>query len=197
MSNEHTTHEPNLIGRRQALCTFAGIATAIAGVGILGIGTAHAGQAPEQAIAKGETVTAEQAVAASERLGEAEREAAMVAALIPADLDMGKWTLERVHGTKLGAIAVVMRTHSGEAFQLDILARDPGVSGVGESEHFSVFVANNGDGSHSTDELQARGAKVLAHHLSRTERSGAPLPQLLTFRQRAAQHPLGQYGVLG
>ena len=194
MAYEQPTSDRNLIGRRQALCTFAGIATAVAGVGLLGVGTAHAestatGAEPQQ----GETVTAEQAV----RDAEAERELALVEALVPRDLDVGKWSIEKVHPVRFGAIAVVMRTPEGDAFQVDVLRRDRSVAGVAETEQLSVFVANRGDGSKVTEEWQARGAKVLAHHLRRTERSGSPLPQLMTFSQRAEQHPFGNYGVLG
>lgn len=186
----------NLIGRRQALCTFAGIATAVAGVGLLGTAHAESTTVAEGEGHVGETVTAEEAV----NRAETERELALVEALIPNDLDVGKWSIEKVHAVRFGAIAVVMRTPAGEAFQVDVLRRDPlghGVAGVAETEHFSVFVANRGDGSKATEEWQARGAKVLAHHIRRTERGGSPLPQLMTFSQRAEQHPFGNYGVLG
>ena len=140
-------HRPALIGRRQALCTFAGIATAVAGVGLLGVGTAHAestttGAEPQQ----GETVTAEEVV----RNAEAERELALVEALVPRDLDVGKWSIEQVHPVRFGAIAVVMRTPEGDAFQVDVLRRDRSVAGVAETEQLSVFVANRGDGSKVT-----------------------------------------------
>jgi len=193
MAYEQPTSDRNLIGRRQALCTFAGIATAVAGVGLLGVGTAHAESTATGAEPQGETVTAEEAV----RDAEAERELTLVEALVPRDLDVGKWSIEKVHPVRFGAIAVVMRTPEGDAFQVDVLRRDRSVAGVAETEQLSVFVANRGDGSKVTEEWQARGAKVLAHHLRRTERSGSPLPQLMTFSQRAEQHPFGNYGVLG
>jgi hypothetical protein len=184
----------NLIGRRQALCTFAGIATAVAGVGLLGVGTAHAeSRAAEGEPHVGETVTAEEAVSRAET----EREMALVDALIPRDLNLGQWSIEKVHPVRFGAIAVVMRTPTGEPFQVDVLRRDRAVAGVAETEHLSVFVANRGDGSKATEEWQARGAHVLAYQLRRTERSGSPLPQLMSFSQRAEQHPFGNYGVLG
>lgn len=193
MAYEQPTPERNLIGRRQALCTFAGIATAVAGLTLLGEGTARAESSTLAKPHVGETVTADEAV----RRAESERELALVEALVPRDLDVGKWTIEQVHPVRFGAIAVVMRTPTGDAFQVDVLRRDPSVAGVAETNHFSVFVANRGDGSKATEEWQARGAKVLAHHIRRTERSGSPLPQLLTFSQRAEQHPFGNYGVLG
>ncbi len=196
MAYEQSIPERNLIGRRQALCTFAGIATAVAGFSLFGVGTARVAEASTADLG-GETVTAEEAVRQAEEQAATEREMALVESLIPRDLDVGKWSVEKVHTPRLGAIAVVMRTPTGEAFQVDVLRREPAVAGVGETEHFSLFVANSGNGSKSTEEWQARGAKVLAHHIRRTERSGSPHPQLLTFSERASRHPFGNYGVLG
>lgn len=195
MAYEQPSPEHNLIGRRKALCTFAGIATAVAGFGLLGVGTSRAESiaTAETEPHVGETVTADEAV----QRAETERETALVDALIPRDLNVGKWSIEQVHAVRFGAIAVVMRTPTGDAFQVDVLRRERDVAGIAETNNFSVFVANRGDGSKATEEWQARGAKVLAHHLSRTERGGSPLPQLMTFSQRAAQHPFGNYGVLG
>lgn len=189
------TPERNLIGRRQALCTFAGIATAVAGVNLLSVGTARAADSSDPRV--GETVTAAEAVARAQEQAATEREMALVEALIPRDLDVGKWSIEKVHPAKLGAIAVVMRTPDGRPFQVDVLRRDQGTPGVADTIRFSVFIANSGDGSKATEEWQARGAKVLAHHIRRTERNGSPLPSLLTFGERANRHPFGNFGVLG
>ena len=196
MAYEQSTPEHNLIGRRQALCTFAGAATAIAGFALIGVGTTRAAE-PEHAVAVGETVTAEQAVQSAEEQAVLARDMALVHALVPADLDVGAWTIEKIHPPRFGAVAVVMRTPEGRAFQVDVLRRDAGVAGVADTQKFSLFVANSGNGRTTTDEWQARGAKVLAHHISRTERSGSPLPELLSFQERANQHPLGFYSVLG
>lgn len=204
MAYEQSTPERNLIGRRQALCTFAGIATAVAGISLALEGSARAADVETRAAepsstphVDGETVTAEEADRQARDQATAEREMALVEALIPRDLDVGVWSIEKVHAPRLGAIAVVMRTPTGQAFQVDVLRRDPGVAGVAETAHFAMFVANSGNGSKATEEWQARGAKVLAHHIRRTERSGSPLPQLMTFSERAGQHPFGNFGVLG
>ncbi len=204
MSNEQPTLD-TMIGRRQALCTFAGFASAVAGFSLLGIGTANAagGEANDandsnvDPSAHTETVTADEASRQAESVARSEHERAMLDGLFPADLEMGKWSLDNVHAPRLGAIAVVMRTPVGEAFQVDVLRRDSNVSGIAETKNFSLFVANSGNGSKATDEWQARGAMVLAHHLRRTEVSGVRLPELLTFAQRGSQHPLGDFGVLG
>jgi hypothetical protein len=187
---------PNsLIGRRQALCTLAGISTAVAGIALIGVGTARAAESNLDAPTN--VVTAQEVAEQVEYDAEAARQLAMVEALIPRDLELGGWSIQKVQAPMLGAIPVVMRTPAGESFQIDVLARDSRVAGVADTKHFSLFVANSGNGSKSTDEWQARGAKVLAHHLSRTERSGAPLPALLTLSERSSRHPFGTFGVLG
>jgi hypothetical protein len=186
----------DLIGRRQALCTLAGISTAVAGIALLGVGTARAAEL-DTASPTGNVVTAQEVAEQVEYDAEAARQLAMVEALIPRDLELGSWSIQKVQAPMLGAIPVVMRTPAGESFQIDVLARDSSCPGVADTKHFSLFVANSGNGSKSTDEWQARGAKVLAHHLSRTERSGAPLPALLTMSERSSRHPFGTFGVLG
>ncbi len=200
MAYEQSTSESNLIGRRSALCTLAGISTAVAGFALLGVGTARAAE-PNFDTAGGEpvadTVTAQEVAQQVEFDAEGARQLAMVEALIPTNLELGGWSIQKVQAPMLGAIPVVMRTPTGESFQIDVLARDSFVAGIADTKHFSLFVANSGNGSKSTDEWQARGAKVLAHHLSRTERSGTPLPSLLTLAERSRRHPLGTFGVLG
>ena len=194
MAYEQSTR--NLINRRQALCTLAGISTAVAGFALIGVGSARAAETNFDA-APANTVTAQEVTDQVEFDAEGARQLAVVEALIPNNLELGGWTIQKVQAPMLGAIPVVMRTPAGESFQIDVLARDPSIAGIAESKYFSLFVANSGNGSKSTDEMQARGAKVLAHHLSRTERSGAPLPALLTLNERELRHPFGTFGVLG
>jgi hypothetical protein len=190
--------ERNLIGRRQALCSLAGIATAVAGIGLIGIGTASADELPNAGpSAPGSTVSADEALRSAEELAQAERDLAMVRALVPEDLDVGTWSIERVHAPRLGAVAVVMRTPDGKPFQIDLLRRDDSVPGVATTRHFSLFVSNSGTGDKATDEYQARGAKVLAHQIRHRELSGAPAPKLLSFAERSDSFPFGAFGVLG
>jgi hypothetical protein len=162
------------------------------------VGTAHADQGRAGIdTSEVETVTADEAMQRAGEQAAAERELALVESLIPHDLELGKWNIEKVHTPRLGAIAVVMQTPAGETFQVDVLRRDATMAGVADTDRFSLFVANSGNGSKATEEWQARGAKVLAHHIRRTERNGSPHPELLTFSQRASQHPYGNFGVLG
>lgn len=191
--------ERNLIGRRQALCSLAGIATAVAGIGLIGIGTARADDTPISSadVPTVRTVSADEAIRSAEDLAVQERDLAMVRALVPDDLDVGNWSIERVHAPRLGAIAVVMRTPDGKPFQVDVLRRDDAVAGVATTRHFSLFVSNSGKGDTSTDEYQARGAKVLAHQIRHRELSGAPAPKLMSFAERSNSFPFGAFGVLG
>ena len=200
MAYEQSTPERNLIGRRQALCTLAGITTAVAGITLLGASTARAAEPGTKGVGAASTaatVTAQEVAQQVEYDATTARELALVEALIPTDLDVGKWSIKKVQAPRLGAIAVVMCTPAGETFQVDVLRRDAGTPGVADTKHFSLFIANSGDGSKATDEWQARGVKVLAHHLSRTEVRGTPLPELMTFNQRSRRHPFGAFGVLG
>ncbi len=98
-----------------------------------------------------------------------------------------------VYPVTLGALPVVLETQAGGRYQVDVLARDAnGPQGVGNTEHFSVYVANSGDGGTSTDETQGLGAMALARVL---ESSQHELPKLMTLRDRATQHPEGTFGV--
>ena len=98
-----------------------------------------------------------------------------------------------VYPVTLGALPVVLETHAGNRYQVDVLARDPsGPQGVGNTEHFSVYVANSGDGGTSTDETEGLGAMALARVL---EAGQNDLPELLTLRGRETEHPKGTFGV--
>ncbi len=107
-----------------------------------------------------------------------------------------RWTVVAVHPVTLGALPIVLETDTGHRYQVDVLARDPeGPSGVADTEHFSLYVSNRGDGSSPTDEDQGLGAMALASALRDHERSADTLPSLLTLRQRNEQHPKGSFGV--
>jgi hypothetical protein len=93
--------------------------------------------------------------------------------------------VEAVLPLAAGAVPVVMRTPAGARFQVDVLRRDPdGPRGVAETERFSLFIANQGDGRTPTDEAQAHAARSLAAWLAARE-AGAPAPALRSFAERA------------
>ena len=98
-----------------------------------------------------------------------------------------------IHPVTYGALPVVLETKDGDRFQVDVLARDPeGPQGVGNTEHYSVYVSNRGDGGTSTDETQGLSAMALARAL---EAEGQNLPTLMTMRARESAHPGGSFGV--
>lgn len=154
-------------------------------------------QIRRRTVVAGLTVASVAGVAAllSERSGTPEGSAsASVGALQPGtvlpDTDVRVVT---IHPVTYGALPVVLETQRGERFQVDVLARDPeGPQGVGNTEHYSVYVSNRGDGGTSTDEAQGLGAMALARAL---EAESAALPELMTMRARASAHPGGSFGV--
>ncbi len=79
---------------------------------------------------------------------------------------LGSWIVDEVHPVEAGCMSVVLRDHrGGEPFQLDVCARDSANSaprGPGVTEHFSVYVSNNGDGALGTVENQGLAAMALA-----------------------------------
>jgi hypothetical protein len=105
------------------------------------------------------------------------------------------WTIVAVHPITHGAIPIVLEAEDGERFQVDVMAKDPSFPAVGESEHFSVFVANAGDGRQATDERHGLGAMALAAALREREIGGAPLPELWTMAERTARAEGGTFRV--
>lgn len=107
-----------------------------------------------------------------------------------------RWQVVAVHPVRFGAIPVVLATDDGRRYQVDVLARDDeGPAGVANTEHFSLYVANQGDGDLPTDEEQGLGAIALARALSEYEARAPELPELLTLRQRIAAHGGEAFGV--
>jgi len=103
--------------------------------------------------------------------------------------------LDAVLAAHAGAVPVVMRTPGGERFQVDVMRRDPrGPSGVAETAHFALFIANRGDGATRTDEAQAHAARALAGWIAAREGEASPL-ELLSFRERHRAHPEGVFSL--
>ncbi len=109
---------------------------------------------------------------------------------------LDRWIVVHVHPVKLGAVPVVLVGEAGAPFQVDVLRRDPGVSGVGESPSLAVYVANGGAGAQPTHEDHGLAAMALASYLTERERAGAPVPELLTHAQRTSRHRRGVFSVL-
>ena len=123
-------------------------------------------------------------------------EASAFPSLVPGQA-LERWKLVRVHSLHLGAVPVVLETESGQRYQVDVLARDPGgPDGVASTDALSLYVVDvqadrQTDGSRPTDEEQGLGAMVLAQAL----REEAPPSGLLTLAERQQQHPHGAFGV--
>lgn len=107
---------------------------------------------------------------------------------------IGAVTVVAVHPPQFGAVPIVLATAEGTRFQVDVLARDPeGPGGIADTAHYSLFLANHGDGSTSTDEAQGLGVMALAERLRALEQG--PGPQLLTLRERGETHGGAALGV--
>lgn len=134
------------------------------------------------------------ALAKARKSDEAGAETIQLASLEPGTVLPGtEVRVVAVYPVTLGALPVVLETHAGSRYQVDVLARDPGgPQGVGNTEHFSVYVANRGDGGTSTDETEGLGAMALARVLEASEND---LPALMTLRDRETEHPKGTFGV--
>ena len=85
---------------------------------------------------------------------------------LTAGSQLGRWMIEEIHPLSEGSTSLVLRSQrGGDAFQLDICARDREAGahqGPGVTEHFSVYVANNGNGALSTVENQGLAAMAVA-----------------------------------
>lgn len=113
---------------------------------------------------------------------------------IAQDLQLaGGFTVLRAFGVHYGAMPFVLEGE-GERFQLDVLRPDPrGPSGVYETQHFSVFVSNQG-AAHTLPACE-RGARALGAALERRLADGVARPELASFVERRAAHPTAAYDV--
>ena len=80
--------------------------------------------------------------------------ASLLAPLGPGSV-LGRWRVERLVEPSGGAASIVLSDRSGTEFQLDLCARDGSAlasHGPACTEHFELFVANQGDGATGTHE---------------------------------------------
>jgi len=105
----------------------------------------------------------------------------------------GGFRVVRAFDLHYGALPFVLEGE-GERFQIDVLRREPnGPSGVFDTEHFSLFVRNQG--SPLTAAAHERGARALGAALERRVAEGVCLPGLASFAERRARHPAAIYDV--
>lgn len=181
-----------LLGRRKVLVALGtGSVTAAVGVATFGL-------APAQALARYAQRRRERARI---ELPETDR-FELLGEELRAGTRLGKHgVLDAVLAAHAGALPVVMRTPGGERFQVDVLRRDPrGPTGVAETAHFALFIANRGDGATPTDEAQAHAARALAAWIAAREGevgdvAAATSQELLSFRERHRAHPEGVFSL--
>ena len=102
----------------------------------------------------------------------------------------GRWTLDDVQPPLRGAMTVVAHGDDGEAFRLEILARDGGplaAAPPAETDRFAIFVCNRGDGSTATAEEQGLAAMTLATFVRANEQR-IDATAFLTHADRIAQY---------
>lgn len=104
---------------------------------------------------------------------------------------VGQWTIADVYDFHLGAVPVVLQDASGAKFQVDVLRRAPGVAGIAETRHFSLFLSNRGNGATRTNESHGLGAMALAAAVGDTVAPDA----LLSLAERATRFPGAGYSV--
>lgn len=103
---------------------------------------------------------------------------------------LGTWTIESVGQVQYGAVSLTMRGAGGGLFYLDICARDRGEgahSPPARTEHYDIFVANEGNGSLPTHEDHGLAAMALAE-VVRANEQRVTLAGMLTHAQRLQRH---------
>jgi hypothetical protein len=161
-------------------------------VGALGVGAAAAavGVAERFEVAK----TAADAVPPEERddstsasSSESLAQVSLLLAPLTVGARLGRWTVQELIPIKDGAISVVLQDTGQQRFQLDVCARDDAADArhaPGRSEHFEVFLANQGDGETSTHEDHGLAAMALAD-LIRGNEHRVERTAFQTLRQRS------------
>jgi len=118
--------------------------------------------------------------------------------LLPEGQRFGRWRVVSVLPVKLGAVPVLLESRRGERFQVDILRRDRSSRarrGLAETQQYSLFLLNRGQGDTPTQEDHGLAVLWLAALLRPRERSVAT-PALLTQRERTQRFPRGKFNAL-
>lgn len=99
------------------------------------------------------------------------------------------WQIVSVSEVRDGAILVEMKPTGGAPYQVELMRRDAGNPGIARTAAVELYLCNEGDGNSRSIEAHGLGVMALAKVLSAREAAGAPVPQLLTMQERAAQFP--------
>ncbi|MFW5740114.1 MAG: hypothetical protein ACOC1F_07090 [Myxococcota bacterium] len=103
---------------------------------------------------------------------------------------IGAWTVVRFGALHAGAVGVELRGPAGDAFHIDICARDTTLgspSAPASTDRCELFVANEGSGHDPTQEQQGLAAMALAE-IVRTHEHQLDLSGLLTLRERLTRY---------
>lgn len=106
---------------------------------------------------------------------------------------LGPWTVRRVDASEGEVLAVLFDDAQGATFQLDVCRRDdsaPAARAPGQSRHFSVFVANEGDGFTPTHEDHGLCAMALAEVISGNEVRVSPHTFSTLSQRTSARRPV-------
>lgn len=112
--------------------------------------------------------------------------AQLLAPLVPGST-LGRWRVEALIEPIGGAASVVLADRREQRFQLDVCARDPSPlasRGPASTEHFELFLANQGDGATGTHEDHGLAAMALAE-LIRANEAHADKSPYLTLAERS------------
>lgn len=118
--------------------------------------------------------------------------------LLPEAVRFGRWRVVSVLPMKLGAVPVVLESRRGERFQVDILRRDRSARarrGLADTQEYSLFLLNRGQGDTPTQEDHGLAVLWLAAFLRPRERVLPTVP-LFTQRERMQRFPRGKFNVL-
>ena len=97
---------------------------------------------------------------------------------------LGTVTITNVKGVEDGAIRIELRPDQGDAFQFEILKKDPaGPPGIAETGTLSIYLIS-APGSRTLD-YQALAAQELAKRLAAEEARGVKVPALKSMRERS------------
>ena len=110
----------------------------------------------------------------------------------------GGYAVARVFDLHQGTIPVVVAAPDGHRFQVDVLRRDDAAGaarGPASTASCAASKVNRARGATAAAALEGLGALALAQALAARESDGAPVPELLTLRERSLRHPVGLFGV--
>lgn len=128
----------------------------------------------------------------------ASSEALKVLGAVKIGTQLGLWRVAEIHDIHFGAVPVVLESEAGGRYQVDVLRRDGqfgAIRGVADTRRLSLFLANQGSGSTSSNEHHGLGLMTLAAAIRQSEPLSLP-SNMLTFAGREARHPRASYTVL-